>query len=268
MPRQNVHDSSPAISGRILLAEDSEANQMVARTILESSGCAVSLANNGAKALELAARERFDVIFMDVSMPGMDGLEATRRIRALPGDGSGVPIVAMTANVMAQDRDRCLQAGMDDFVAKPISVQGLRDCLQRWLARGVALHKSNDEDRELAGQRETGRQVMNRAVLKDMARQTSEQVVGEIVGIFIRETRERLRQLHGLSAHVDSETLVSAGHAIKSSAATFGAERLQDAAQKLEALARMGEIDRAVAAIETILESGEEAMQAFTEQYG
>jgi HPt (histidine-containing phosphotransfer) domain-containing protein len=109
---------------------------------------------------------------------------------------------------------------------------------------------------------------MNRAVLKDMARQTSEQVVGEIVGIFIRETRERLRQLHGLSAHVDSETLVSAGHAIKSSAATFGAERLQDAAQKLEALARMGEIDRAVAAIETILESGEEAMQAFTEQYG
>jgi PAS domain S-box-containing protein len=123
--------SVPAIR-RVLLAEDNPVNQIVAVKMLEKLGCRVDLARDGAEVVAMSGRARYDVIFMDVQMPVFDGLEATRRIRAR-ADGKAVRIVAMTANAMAGDRERCISAGMDDYVAKPISM--------RELERGLGLKR-------------------------------------------------------------------------------------------------------------------------------
>ncbi|HSV27953.1 MAG TPA: response regulator, partial [Candidatus Omnitrophota bacterium] len=123
---------------RVLLAEDNPVNQKVARILLERQGHTVTLAVNGAEALRMAAAEEFDVVLMDMQMPEMDGLEATRRIRALDGPSAGVPIVALTANAMKGDDERCLAAGMDAHVPKPIRPEQLFATIARALGRGAA----------------------------------------------------------------------------------------------------------------------------------
>ncbi len=124
--------STPGIArknvARVLLAEDNPVNQMVAVKMLERLGCRVDVAADGAEAVRMSERFPYDVIFMDVQMPVLDGLEATAAIRAR-GDGKAIRIVAMTANAMDGDRERCLMAGMDDYVSKPITVQALEAAL-------------------------------------------------------------------------------------------------------------------------------------------
>jgi two-component system, sensor histidine kinase and response regulator len=117
---------------RVLLAEDSAVNQKLATVLLEMQGHAVTIANNGREALEKVEHERFDVILMDVQMPELDGLEATRAIRNLSSENQRIPIVAMTAHAMQGDRERCLEAGMDDYLAKPIRAKELQHVLARF----------------------------------------------------------------------------------------------------------------------------------------
>lgn len=117
---------------RVLLVEDDAISQEMARDLLEDMGLEVHLAGNGAEALAAIGKNDYDVVLMDLMMPVMDGLEATRRIRQ---DGHAVPIIAMTANAFDEDRKRCAEAGMDDFVPKPVSVEVLRAALARWISR-------------------------------------------------------------------------------------------------------------------------------------
>jgi CheY-like chemotaxis protein len=122
---------------RVLLAEDEAINGEVARELLEGAGLVVDLATDGAQAVEFATRERYALILMDVQMPVLDGLQATRRIRSLACNASA-PIVAMTANAFTDDRTRCLEAGMDDFLAKPVDHRRLFSALLEWLRSGRA----------------------------------------------------------------------------------------------------------------------------------
>ena len=137
---QDEPDDMRAVAGaRVLLAEDNEINQEVALNLLEDLGMRVTLAKDGAEAVELCRGRSFDLIFMDIQMPVMDGLTATREIRALPGAGpSGPPIIAMTAHAMSGDREKSLEAGMNDHITKPIDPRILRRKLCAWLARKAA----------------------------------------------------------------------------------------------------------------------------------
>jgi CheY-like chemotaxis protein len=119
----------------VLVAEDNVVNQMLARRLFEKLGCKMDLAVNGLEAVRMARSVDYDVIFMDCSMPELDGYEATARLRQLARPTERrVPIIALTANVMAEDRAKCLAAGMDDYLSKPIHIQALKGALQRWAA--------------------------------------------------------------------------------------------------------------------------------------
>ena len=116
----------------MLLAEDEAVNQLVAVALLEDAGMRVQLAQDGMQAVALAAQQHFDLVLLDVQMPGLDGLQACRQIRALPGFAD-IPILAMTANAFVEDRQHCLDAGMNDHVHKPVSPTQLFEVLRRWL---------------------------------------------------------------------------------------------------------------------------------------
>ncbi len=133
LPTQPTCGTTPAAPPRLLLAEDHPVNQTIALAMLERLGYAVDLAENGRDALAAAARTRYALILMDMQMPEMDGLEATRRIRSLDGPAAAVPIVALTANAMQSDQDACHAAGMNDFLAKPLRMDSLAATLSRWI---------------------------------------------------------------------------------------------------------------------------------------
>jgi two-component system sensor histidine kinase/response regulator len=132
-PYESMAGALAAIAGaRVLLAEDNALNQQVATELLADAGLQVDVAETGLEVLDLAQRERYDIVLMDMQMPEMDGLEATRRLRAMP-ELEALPIVAMTANAMHSDREQCLEAGMVDFISKPIEPDELWRALLRWV---------------------------------------------------------------------------------------------------------------------------------------
>jgi CheY-like chemotaxis protein len=124
---------SPSSAGRVLLAEDTPVNQLVARAMLEKSGWTVEVVDNGQDAVDALARSEYDVVILDCQMPVLDGFDAARAIRLLPGPAGRVPILAMTASALPEDRQRCLDAGMDEYITKPISRASLDDAMGRAL---------------------------------------------------------------------------------------------------------------------------------------
>ena len=134
-PEENDHLDRPL---RILVAEDNDVNQILINAVLTRMGHVVHLVADGQLAVEAVRHGDYDLVLMDLQMPGMDGMEATQAIRALGGAQAGVPIIAMTANAFEADRRACLAAGMDDYVAKPIDLEQLARALAR---RRVAVHR-------------------------------------------------------------------------------------------------------------------------------
>ena len=125
---------------RVLLAEDNRTNQVLAVHLLKKLGCQVDVAGNGSEAVALCSRLHYDLVFMDCHMPEMDGFEATRAIRQIKSDGRHVPIIALTASVMAEDRELCIQAGMDDFLGKPIEIDQLIRVFKQWTTVSTQPH--------------------------------------------------------------------------------------------------------------------------------
>jgi CheY-like chemotaxis protein len=131
---RRTSDAPPrrALAGRLLVVEDDRVNQRVIELLLENFGLESVIVADGTTAVEVATFEHWDAVLMDCQMPGMDGFEATRQIRARLG-GRRLPIIALTANAMSGDRDACFAAGMDDFIPKPVRKDELRTCLERWI---------------------------------------------------------------------------------------------------------------------------------------
>jgi len=126
--------SAPALKTglRVLVAEDNLTNQIIVEHLLQKLGCQVVVAATGVEALDRLSEDRFDLVLMDCQMPELDGYEATRRLRASAGENRDVPVIALTANAVAGDRERCLAAGMNDHLTKPIGLAELQAGLERW----------------------------------------------------------------------------------------------------------------------------------------
>lgn len=152
-PEEAEEDAKAGL--KVLLVEDNRVNQLVATAMLKLDGHTIEVAENGLEAISAVLRNRYDIIFMDMQMPQMDGLDATREIRLLDGPVAKTPIVAMTANAMVEDRRRCMEAGMDDFLSKPIDHQRLSDAIAKWT--------SGDAPAESAPGADAGRKASDNA---------------------------------------------------------------------------------------------------------
>lgn len=254
------------LSARVLVAEDSKGSQMVIKILLEKMGCEVELVDDGEKAVAAANEQDFDVVLMDMSMPNMDGLEATRRIRALQGKNSQVPIIAMTANAFMEDREKCMEAGMSDFLAKPIKINSLTDRLVHWVAVGADLSMvvTEEDDGSLSAEES---ELVDRQTLSNLEKETSPELITQIIGIFIRETGERMAALLEAGSHQQLQDVVAEAHAVKSSAGTFGAMLLHDVAGRVELLGRQDKLAESIALIGSVNEVSKKTLKLYSKLY-
>ena len=224
----------------LLLAEDGIINQKVARGLLEHMGHRVEVVDNGREALEALGERSFDLILMDVQMPEMDGLEATRRIRAGAAGGQrNIPIVAMTAAAMRGDRERCIDAGMDAYLSKPINVDELMQAIAGLAPGGRdATPPSADEDPE------TGDGMVDWKGAAERIPGGRDGVL-EMAELLLAECPRMLQEIREALSDGDAERLERGAHTLKGSAGLFGASDVVAAALELEELGRQMQLERA-----------------------
>jgi CheY-like chemotaxis protein/HPt (histidine-containing phosphotransfer) domain-containing protein len=236
---------------RILIAEDHVTNQRLALLMLKRLGYRADVAANGLEALEALERQQYDVVLMDVQMPEMDGLEATRQIRRRWPGAQGPRIVAMTAGAMREDRERCLAAGMDDFVSKPIRVGHLVSALRQCRPLAAAAKPAPEPARGPAGpsvETDSAADVPpSLAVLDQAALDMLLELVGgelallvELIDSFLEESPPLLENLRQSLDQDDAAGLYTAAHTLKSSSRDFGATRIADWCQDLETMGKAG----------------------------
>ncbi len=232
--------------GKVLLAEDNAVNQRVASAMLAKLGLQVEVAGDGREAVALAQAQTFDIILMDCHMPEMDGYEATAAIRQGANSAARVPIVALTANVMEGNRDKCLAIGMDDFLAKPYKLEQLRTVLGRWL-RAVAETPPRAHTTASARAPEAATAV-NTAFLdqfRELDPSGGTELIRSILQVYLDTSGDGIDRVERATGEGDAETLRQAAHSLKSSSANVGAEPLSALCKLLEQLGRDGNVGEA-----------------------
>ena len=251
---------------QILLVEDNVTNQEVAVAILETLGYpSVEVVSNGKEALAALARMDYDLVLMDCQMPQMDGYEASRRIRELatPVRNHQVPIVAMTAYGMTDDRRKCLEAGMNDYVAKPVRREILEQILDRWLAPPVS--PAHAPGARIGDAPDTCALIFDRDDLLSRV-MGNVGLANRVLARFLLDMPQQLLALSDALSHRDSKTVRIAAHSIKGAAANVGGVQLRAAAQKMEALGEAGHLEE-VLKLMPQLSSGWERFRSETEKF-
>lgn len=233
-PRQ-AQAGERRFAARLLLVEDNPINQQVAMAMLERLGCRVEIATNGAEALRMAPAGDYALVFMDVQMPDMDGLEVTRRLRAMGGWMAEVPIVAMTAGAMGGERDRCLAVGMHDYLTKPLFHGSLACVLTRYLGKTPALAED-------AGSWEPRPPEeippLDSQALGELQRALGDQGLASLTSLFRQQWPARLEALDAAIAQGQADAVLHVSHLIKGEASSLGLAGIASRAQALEQAAQ------------------------------
>ena len=236
----------PSQSGpRILLVEDNPVNREVAAGMLESLGCITQAAENGWLAIEAMNGSSYDAVLMDCQMPIMDGLTATAEIRRRESSAGGarIPIIALTANAMDGDRERCLAAGMDDFLSKPFTQQQLSTLLRRWLT----VRSLPENARELPRA-----PLIDVGVLRNISALARPALLGSLIDLYMQHSPSLIAAVEAAAQNSQETALCEAVHSLKSSTANLGGTRLAAVAKECEALVRSGGIAQAAPLVSRI----------------
>jgi signal transduction histidine kinase/DNA-binding response OmpR family regulator/HPt (histidine-containing phosphotransfer) domain-containing protein len=237
----------------ILLAEDNVVNQRVTIGILEKRGHFVIAVNNGNEVLQALACQQFDLILMDVQMPEMDGLEATRAIRFREQERGGhIPVIALTAHAMKGDRDRCMEAGMDDYLTKPVEPRAIHEMIARWTttssgqetgddktqSHSPTLPKTAAEDHDVGAKKLVEQPIVQIEVF-DVAGLRSRvegdlELLAELIELYLIHSPAMLAEIDSAVAAKDGEKITRAAHTLKGMLKNMCAERCADAALELE----------------------------------
>ncbi len=237
---------------RILLAEDNPVNQKLAVILLTKAGYPVDVVDNGARAVDAVVKGRYSLVLMDVQMPEVDGLEAARRIRQQEAPGQHVPIIALTAHAMQGDRQRCLDAGMDDYISKPLQPDELLATLKRWTAEAEEAPGAKAQTPSAVGERGPGRGEEDLVI--DLASALPRfggdmTFFLDLLGEFIRQVESGSKQMREAARAADAAALAELAHSLKGAAAAFSAMRAVETAAELERRSRSGDLEGAEALI-------------------
>ena len=251
--------------GRVLVVEDNPVNQAVVKKMLEKAGLTPVTANDGAEALEVLRREQFDVVLMDCQMPRMDGYEATEAIREREARQGlmRMPVIAMTANAMAGDRERCLAVGMDDYLSKPVKLSQLENMLRQWLPMEELLTGMNhgfeasaaafdavpqavnqaplEADDAIGEEIMAAHGIIDRSVLKELYEIMEDDFVS-VIESYLKSAPGLMHAIRDAVKAGDMDDLVKAAHPLKSSSANVGAMELSTLARELEFKGREHEV--------------------------
>ena len=254
------------LAARVLLAEDNLVNRDVATAMLATLGCEVVAVENGRDALERVHDDEFDLVFMDCQMPFMDGFEATSAIRALAVEEPGrkyVPVVALTAHALASDREACLAAGMDDYLAKPFSKGDLRAMVKKWVTQ-----QGRPNDGAARATEEKPDAPLDETVLDSLrALDGGPDLLVRIVETYLSSSDGLARALREAMEKGQPNGVAKAAHTLKSSSAQVGAHRVAALARELEGRGRAGSLDGVAELAESLtreLAQAQEALAALT----
>ncbi|MEU2744901.1 response regulator [Streptomyces collinus] len=230
----------PAHRGHLLLVEDNEINQMVAQGLLTRLGYSTDIAADGAQALLMTQEHSYQAVLMDCQMPQMDGYTATRELRRREGDHGHLPVIAMTAGALAEDREKCTAAGMDDYISKPVSADELERALARWVhtappqAGNAAPPQAGNDDLRVSIEQRLDE-------LRGAGSPAEHELVDRLVDHFLVRAPEMTSALfHALDRH-DSQEIADQAHSLRGAAGNIGAVGLAARCQELEEHARSGE---------------------------
>ncbi len=262
VPGAEAADAAAGARPHLLIVEDNEINARLATLMLEKFGFTADRACDGVEAVEKFASGNYDAVLMDCNMPVMDGYEATRQIRSMEQSPSWpkdrVRIIAMTANAMSGERERCLESGMDDYVSKPVRAQSLWDALA-----SVPRHFAPDEAEPEVASEATAFAI--RCSLRQLSTELSPESAAELLANWLADTPESLAELATLAGSGDQSTLRRAAHSLKGSSSLFGLQRFEALCGRMQEMAEqlavpgqhalMVEIDREFRAVRPLLES-------------
>ncbi|MBK8335192.1 MAG: response regulator [Sterolibacteriaceae bacterium] len=227
------------IHARVLIAEDNLVNQEIVGAMLAKLGVETNIVDNGARAVEALRTERFDLVLMDCQMPVLDGYAATAQIRASEPPDRRTPIIALTANAFVEDRKLCAKAGMDDYLAKPVSFATLVEVLQRWLpASSIDGHREADSPAPAPA---SGSAPIADGVIDDLVAEFGAPTVRRLMRAYLDTVGPYRDAIAREARQRDLNALVASLHALKSSSKTIGGDRLGDLANEAEQLARKGD---------------------------
>jgi CheY-like chemotaxis protein/HPt (histidine-containing phosphotransfer) domain-containing protein len=247
-----AHTRERRLRGHVLVAEDNQVNQKVAIRMLERLGYRADVAANGLEALEALSRIPYAAVLMDVQMPEMDGYEATAEIRRREGPTRRTPIIALTANAMQGDRERALEAGMDDYLPKPVKPEALEAVLERWVSRSEnqenILEDATADNDLLTGALDP----LDHGALEGLRELGGKGFLEELKDLFLEQASVHLESLRRATAEEDALSIERAAHTLKGSCINMGASRMADICIALEHVGHSGELERALVLVERL----------------
>jgi signal transduction histidine kinase/HPt (histidine-containing phosphotransfer) domain-containing protein len=229
---------------RLLLADDNAINQKVGLSVLGKLGYRADVANNGVEVLHALEQKSYDILFLDVQMPEMDGLEAARRICERWQPGERPRIIAMTGNALAGDREKCLQAGMDDYISKPVRITDLQTALERWAPGKVQIPAPAPTQTAPVSLPAVESHVLDQSVLddlRDMPPADGVSMLSELIDLYLENAPERIAQIKSVAS--DYDQLCFHAHALKSMSLNLGARLMVDLAKTLEDATRLNQLE-------------------------
>ncbi|MCP5080019.1 MAG: PAS domain S-box protein [Psychromonas sp.] len=234
---------APHENTRILLAEDNLANQMVIKSILEASKLYVEVVNNGYEALQAVQKASYDILLMDISMPEMDGMTATKEIRKLTSESAEIPIIALTAHTLSGDKARFLEAGMNDYLSKPINRIATLNCIFRWTQQCDIQQSDSEVNMPITDNDEL---YVDESVLLQLVEDTDAEIVPELIMLYIEDSLQRLEQIKTAITKQDFASLEFETHTVGSSAVAHGNAKLYKLSRKIEMFCRENELQQAL----------------------
>lgn len=228
-------------NGKILVVEDNPVNQEYCRQVLKLLGYGVDIASNGKEALKKLKSEGYDLVFMDCQMPEMDGYETTKELRRMEHEGltprKKTPVVALTAHAMKGDKEKCLNAGMDDYLSKPFTVEQMKAIIEKFLGSRTTAPVEDSHRRESLDQDRPSPPVLDKSVLdkvRSFSGNDEEEFLKRMVKLYLDRSSELLMEMHDAAARGDLEAFHRAAHSLKSSSALMGAMTVSEIAREIE----------------------------------